>query len=147
MKKLLLILSGALLCFTSCYKEKDPLKASDALVGTGSTLTVWQIHAHIYGSAEPGVDCSVAQLLVFNKDSTGWYYFPTQCDSGDYDTLKFRWITSADNKNLYMSYINGNKVSSQTLGLSYYDQTTLRMHGGSYFKRKLDGYFMAQTEN
>lgn len=147
MKKLLLVVSGALICFASCYKEKDPLKASDALVGTGSTRTVWQIQAHVSGSAEPGVDCSVAQLLVFNKDSTGWYYFPTPCDSGDYDTLRFNWRTSADNKNLYLSYINGNKVSSATMGISYYDLATLRLRGGSYFNRKLDGYFTAQAEN
>src|ERR1043165_8367 len=147
MKKLLLILSGALLCFASCYKEKDPLKASDALVGIGKP-TIWAIQSHIAGSAEPGVDCRVAQEVLFFKDSTGYFYYPTPCDSTDYDSLSFHWTVSADNKNLYLTNLNGKKSSLvSVIAINYFDETTLRLHGNNYFKRFLDGYFIARPKN
>ncbi len=140
MKKLLLIMSGGLLFVAGCYREKPVLKASDALIGTP-----WKIQAHIAGSAEPGVDCRVAQELYFFKDSTGFYYYPTPCDSGDIDTLKFRWHTSTDNKNLYLTEVNGVKVV-YVLGISYYDFQTLRMRGNNWHKKFLDGYFMPKPQ-
>lgn len=139
MKKLLLLASGALLCFTGCYKEKEKISVPDALVST-----VWKIQAHVTAkSLEPGVDCRLAQLLVYNKDSTGYYYFPGKCDSTDADTLHFRWRVSGDSKNLYLTHIGGVASVTAILGISYYDETVLRTRGGAYTPRLLDGYFMA----
>lgn len=145
MKKLLLILSGALLFFASCYKEKERVKASDALAGLGNDSTVWQIQSHVNARVDIW-DCRVAHELVFYKDSTGYLYYPTPCDSTDNDTLKFRWMTSTDNQNLYLTHINGVPGAVATLGISYYDETTLRTRGGNYPKKFLDGYFVAKPK-
>jgi hypothetical protein len=141
MKKLLLLAAVTLVCFTGCYKEKEMLKAYVAL-----TDNTWKIQSHTRGIADSGADCRVANELVFNKDSTGFYFYPTRCDSTDIDTLRFNWQVSTDNKNLYYTYIQGDSLFSTVMGLSYYDRTNIRLRGDAHFKRFLDGNFIAKPK-
>ncbi len=143
MKKLLLLAVGSLLCFTGCYKEKERQRAFDVLISTK-----WKIDRHVaVGQVEPGAACGIPFEVVFNADSTGYYYYPTKCEGSDPDTLRFHWKISVDDKDLHYSFINGNPAGNAVVGLSDYstDFGFIRLRSGQYQKRFLDGNFIADT--
>jgi hypothetical protein len=145
MKKLLLLAVGSILVFTGCYKEQERPSATVVLAGTR-----WKIDRHVAisnGIVEPGAPCGIAFNLVFNEDSTGYYYYPTKCLPSDPDTLRFHWRMSFDNKNIHYSLLNGDPAGNAVVALSDYSQEFgfARLRSGTYYKRLLDGLFIADT--
>jgi len=139
MKKLLLLAIVGLVCFSSCYKEKPTEFPTETLVNTK-----WKINNHV-PVFWPAYICGVAAELVFNKDSTGYYYYPSKCVPTDVDTLRFNWKLSVDGKNLYYTMINGDPKGKATVGISDFRFDALELRSGTYQKRFLDGIYEPDT--
>lgn len=137
MRKLLL-LAVCGMALGGCWKEKEDVNTFDTLTGSH-----WAISAHpAYGLASPGAHCALADSLIFSTDSTGYYIYPVPCDSGDVSRITFNWRLSSDRLNLYYFNIAGNPAQKSVLGVSEYRHGELRLRGGMYRKRNLDGYFI-----
>lgn len=136
MKKLMLFAVAAI-AMSGCWKETPDVDPFPVLTGTR-----WVIGSHIaYGMITPGQKCDIADSLVFTTDSTGYYIYPKPCDSGDASKLAFKWKLSYDKHNLYYSEVGGLPRQGAASGISEYRHGELRLRGGMFGKRKLDGYF------
>lgn len=139
MKKLLFLAVVTLFCFTGCYKVLEPTDVKLVLVDKN-----WMMEKSIYGATGAIVDCNVAKSLSFKSNGTGYYYYPTKCDSTDNDTLKFKWSVTADNKTLNLKEIDGVSFALATIKIVYYDNAKLTLQGPDYHQRYLNGYFEAK---
>lgn len=137
MKKVVLAAVAALVgmyAMSGCYKEKLYPQAEVLVMDT-----TWVIDKHVSGNIDA---CQVPHLAVFKDDSTGFYYYPSKCDANDVDTLRFHWHFSVEDKNIYLSNINGDPTANVVVGISDYTSNILRLRGGRYRQRYLDGYFV-----
>lgn len=137
MKKVLFVVSAPLLLLASCYKEKLRDKTVDVL-----PVGAWKIDKHVSGS----LDCKVPVMAVFNADSTGYYTYNGPCNHTYPDTLRFRWRATDDNKNIYLTNINGDPTTFVAVGISDYTNDILRLRSGRYRDLYLDGYFVKYVQ-
>jgi hypothetical protein len=136
MKKLVLLATAGI-AMSGCWKEKEDVDTFTTLTGTR-----WVIASHVaYGPVSPGDKCDVADSLVFMTDSTGYYIYPKPCDSGDASKVTFKFELSYDKRNLYCREIGGLERQGAAIGISEYRYNELRLRGGWFGKRRLDGYF------
>lgn len=129
----------SVMVLSGCYKEEERAKAKEILV-----TKTWVIEKHFYGVVDSIFDCNIAKQVVFNMDSTGYYYYPTKCAASDNDTLKFKWWVLKDNKSLFLSKIDGVSFAESTMNIVYYDSKTLTIEGPDYKSRYLSGHFRAE---
>ncbi len=139
MKKMILVATVVAFYLSGCYKELERSPVKDVLVSKP-----WKLEKSVFGVVDSIVDCNIAKELLFRADSTGYYYYPTKCDSNDHDTLKFTWWVSKDSRYLYLRKIDGVAPAQSDMKIVYYDNKTLTLQGPDYHDRYLSGYFVAK---
>jgi hypothetical protein len=137
MKKILVLVAAVAIGFTSCYKEQKPAQAYDVL-----TRHQWKIFSHVYADVDTGADCRVPSEVEFNKDSTGYFYYYTLCDSTNLHKRIFRWVISYDNRNLQISNIDGVAGSFIAVDLANYNDKFLDLHTEQFDGHFWDGTFV-----
>ncbi len=137
--KRLMLLAMVAIAMSGCWKEKEDVDPFTSLTGAR-----WVISYHIaHEMVSPGEYCDLADTLVFMTDSTGYYKFPKPCDSGDATTVTFKWRFSYDKRNLYYGDIGGIPRQGAAINIAEYRYDELRLRGGMFGKRHLDGNFTA----
>lgn len=133
-----MIVAGAAVVFSGCYKEPQPAQAYDVL-----TRHKWKIEAHVFTTADSGGDCRVPAEVEFERDSTGYFIYNTPCAPGDPQKRTFRWTVSYDNLNIHYTDLDGKPKTSHLAALQHYDDQTLRLRSELYEGYYWDGYFRA----
>ena len=134
MKYLVLIVIVAM-AFASC--KKQPSQPTNSQIITTHT---WYLKSIEIANANDTAACMLSEVLTFNKDSTGNFFFGILCDSGQPSNIPFKWYLE-DNTTVGESYTNtiltttlytsniDNKDSSTILRLSTIGMDTLQMKG------------------
>lgn len=112
--------------FASCYKEKAPPDVKNLLQSHK-----WYLSQKLVNNYEITTECELSSEVTFNKDSTGYFYNATPCDSTIHapDSTSFDWVLSTDKKNILFTNVGGDTTNAYTYRVAEISDKRMRISG------------------
>jgi hypothetical protein len=84
-----------------------------------------------YAGGPVTADCALNEELTFKKDSTGYFYNATPCDTALHhpDSTSFKWYITADRKNIVFRNMGGVSSKNNVMGIGDITNDHLRLFG------------------